>query len=147
MQSLSKFIGEGSYTPYERYIDTCISKVEPLVSNYPKLKKLLRGVAGNYKSINGFLEPLVDFFIEVEKEHKKGLKVTEEFIDLVESIQDYAEYRFDARDVYYLTWVRNDYEAVVKNTFPEIKTMYGYQHVSRLLQIMIDRLWSIYERS
>lgn len=70
-----------------------------------------------------------------------------ECVDLVESIQDYAEYRFDAMDVYYLTWVRNDYEAVVKNTFPEIKTMYGYQHVSRLLQIMIDRLWGIYERS
>lgn len=147
MQSLSKFIGEGSYIPYERYIDTCISKVEPLVGGYPKLKRLLRGVAGNYKSVNGFLEPLVDFFIEVEKEHKKGLKVTEEFIDLVESIQDYAEYRFDARDVYYLTWVRNDYEAVVKNTFPEIKNMQGYQTTYRLLEVMHDRLWDIYERS
>ena len=99
MQSLSKFISEGDYTSYGRYINTCISKVEPLVGGYPKLKKLLHEVAGNYKSVNGFLEPLVDFFIEVEKEHNKGLKVTEEFIDLVESIQDYAEYRFDARDV------------------------------------------------
>lgn len=144
MKNLTEFIGEGSYTPYERYINTCISNVEPLVSGYPKLKKLLKPVVANYRSINGFLEPLVDFFIEVEKEHQKGLKIARPFIDLVGYIKDYVEYRFDTKEAYYLTLVGNDYEKVIEKTFPEMKKVQGYQSTDALLQVMYDRLWDIY---
>lgn len=144
MQSLSKFISEGSYTSYERYINSSISKVEPLVGDYPQLKKLLKSVVANYQSINGFLEPLVDFFLEVEKEHQKGLKIARPFIDLVGSIKDYVEYRFDTKEAYYLTLVSNDYEKVIEKNFPEMKKVQGYQSTDALLQVMYDRLWDIY---
>ena len=147
MKNISDYINEGDYAPYEKYVNMCVSKLEPLVSDRPKLKKLLQLVVKNYQSINHFMEPLIDFVIEVEKEHKKGMKVTEEFGNLVEAIQDYADYRFEVKGVYYLTLVDNDYEAVIHKNFPEIKNMQGYQTTYRLLEVMYDRLWDIYERS